>query len=538
MARATMPQDRVSPRLLGALVSGAALGCAFPPLRWTWGIWVGLVPLLCVIARTRNPQHVWAYGYLAGLVFFLCTLHPLASAHSWAGWAAETLETFSARMSRQWWWMQALWVLFACGGAIFWGWWAYLLHRLAPAGGLRGLVLAPSLWIMLPEWGRAQGGFGFTWSCLGNATADLAAIRQLASVGGVWLLSGLIVLVNAALADACTRRRAQRWVSILAATGLLVAGWAWSTWSLRAAESGPALKVAVLQYHQERYSTQDFLETGLDRGDAKMARQAVAQQVDLLVFPESVAIGAVSLDGTASRSKPPEWQHARASWDAQMAALLAGKPTVAVVGLDTVQNGQDYNTLVAWSESGALGWYHKQRLVPFAEYRPNGWGVEVLRGREAYRPGLGSQLIKTPHAIIGGFICQEVLIPAVTRSSARDGATLLVSGGNDGVFGDPAVAEIHADAARIRAVETGRDLVRAMKSGVSAIIDAHGAEVARSGSAEPELLFGSVHPRTGLTPYVRFGNWVVWAAWGAWILAVAGARVRPRRLDRRRRPQV
>ena len=195
-----------------------------------------------------------------------------------------------------------------------------------------------------------------------------------------------------------------------------------------------------------------------------------------------------------------------------MRHLLAGHPSELVIGSDTVERGEDHNTLVAWNTEGPIGWYHKRRLVPFSEYRPWGWGAWAIRGRSQYAPGRNSQLIHAPGMVLGGFICQEVLIPWVTRESARDGATVLVTGGNDGVFGDPAVAQIHADVAQLRAVETGRYVVRAMKTGISAIIDPHGRELVRTNSSEPALLVHPISPMTGQTPYVRFGDWVVWLA--------------------------
>jgi apolipoprotein N-acyltransferase len=61
----------------------------------------------------------------------------------------------------------------------------------------------------------------------------------------------------------------------------------------------------------------------------------------------------------------------------------------------------------------------------------------------------------------------------------------------------------------LRAVESGRFLVRATKTGVTAIIDPAGHEVARTSSAEPTVMLASVQPLHRLTPYARFGNWTV-----------------------------
>ncbi len=510
-----------------ALLSGLLLGCAFPPVDLKWLVWVGLVPLLWTLTETRSTFRAIILGWLAGLAFFLLTLHPLVSVHSWTGWSTEAVSAFTGRMTRQWWFMQEIWAVFALWSAGFWAVWAGLTQRFGRHRGLLVLV-APAAWVLLPEWARSRTVFDFQWGFLGNAAADVPAIRQLAALGGIWLLSAVVVLVNLGCLELVRRDRqpggARRAALIWS---LVLLGAVGGLWRLHQPLAGGApLRVAVIQRYKTEYALEEFTATGLDRNYLEMIQEALARQLDLLVLPESVAIGATSLDGTPSRTKPPAFQIPRSKWEAQAARWLSGTPTMLIVGLDTVEHNEDHNTLVAWTAEGAVGWYHKRRLVPFSEYHPAGWGPQALRGRSEYFPGQGTQLIRAPQAVIGGFICQEVLVPWVTRESVRDGATLLVTGGNDGVFGDPAVARVHADVAQLRAVETGRYVVRAMKSGISAVIDPHGRELVRSRSAEPVILYEAVRPLTGQTPYVRFGDWVVWLSAAG--LVVAGLLYNPR----------
>jgi len=498
-----------------AVLSGILLGLAFPPTDWKLLAWIGLVPLFGAIASSRRPRTAFLYGYLAGLGFFLLTLHPLVSVHSWTGWAAESSDAYALRMSRQWWFMQGIWAGFAVWCAVWWGAWAVLIRRVAPAGGWRLLAAAPAAWLVLPEAVRAVTTFGFSWAFLGNAAADLPAIRQWAAVGGVALLSALIVAVNAAVALVLASPSGARRQRACVAAALLMAG-AWAGGRalllMPLSAEGAMIPAAALQHHKPAYHTSDFARTGLDRSYLPLVHQALQTGAKLIVLPESIALGTVSLDGSPSGAKPPEWQHARAAWDAQLAGLLRGTGSTVVIGLDTVEEGRDHNTLVAWTEHGIAGRYHKRRLVPFSEYHPAGWGRWVIRGRSQYSFGQGSQLITIDGTPVGGFICQEVLFPWVTRRSVRDGAQLLVSGGNDGVFSDPAVARVHADTAQLRAVEARRWIIRAMKTGISGIIDPYGREVQRSRSEEPVILRYTVHARSGLTPSVRWGLWPLWVA--------------------------
>jgi len=506
-------RPRILP-LVSALLTGILLGLAFPPADAKWLVWVGLVPLLVAIERTQGPRHAFAIGYVAGAAFFLITLYPLVSAHAWTGWSIQTREAFAARMTRQWWFLHGVWVLFAAWGGLFWGTWAALLRRLGRGRPWATLGLTVALWLLIAEWVRAQTTFGFTWSFLGNATADFTAIRQLAALGGLWALSGLVVLVNGALAQLCLRDRFGRGWSVPAGVlGLVAVAWLGGSIATQTTSVSPAMpRVAVLQHYKDAYTLGDFLPIGLDRSYVPMVQEALRGDAELIVLPESIVLGALSLDGTASRTKPPERQMALSEWEQELRSLLAESEAILVLGVDTVEQGRDHNTLVAWTRDGAVGWYHKRRLVPFSEYIPSGWSQVAIRGRSQYSPGEGTQLIRAGGWVFGGFICQEVLIPWVTRQAARDGATVLITGGNDGVFGHPAVARIHADAAQLRAVETGRFVARAMKTGVSALIDPQGRELMRSTSAESVLLFGRMAPRTAQTPYVRFGDWLLWLA--------------------------
>jgi apolipoprotein N-acyltransferase len=264
-------------------------------------------------------------------------------------------------------------------------------------------------------------------------------------------------------------------------------------------------------------------------GAVEVALSRLEGRVDLMVLPESVAVGALRLDGSVSPERPASAQVDRAQWQQTIGQVLAGRPVVLVLGTDTIEGGHVYNSMVAWTADGLAGWYHKRLLVPLAEYRP--WLLgRFLAGARQYSAGQGSRVIGADSLHLGCFICQEVLSPGLIRRSVRDGATVLVSGGNDGVFADPAVPSIHADLARLRAVESGRYLVRAMKSGRSAIIDPAGRELARSDSSDPTVLLATIEPLRQRTLYVRFGDWVL----GVAVLGVAGCLVAVRRsfLDR------
>ncbi len=85
-------------------------------------------------------------------------------------------------------------------------------------------------------------------------------------------------------------------------------------------------------------------------------------------------------------------------------------------------------------------------------------------------------------------------------------STLLVNVTNDAWFGDSTAPHQHLDISRMRSLESGREMLRATNDGVTALIAYDGAVTASLPQFEPGVLRGTVQPRAGLTPYVRFGN--------------------------------
>ncbi|MBS0396496.1 MAG: apolipoprotein N-acyltransferase, partial [Proteobacteria bacterium] len=196
------------------------------------------------------------------------------------------------------------------------------------------------------------------------------------------------------------------------------------------------------------------------------------------------------------------------------------------------QAGQYRNGLVALGAEEE--WYYKRRLVPFGEFFPvpafvRSWMrlkslayVDFLAGAPEQGPlDAGGQRL-------GATICYEDAYGA-EQLAVLGRATLLVNVSNDAWFGDSTAPHQHLQITRMRALEAGRWMIRATNNGISALIDAHGAVVARSRQFVPEVLRGSVVPYRGLTPYAVVGNWPVLALCFAAVGAAVFHRLRSRR---------
>lgn len=341
-------------------------------------------------------------------------------------------------------------------------------------------------WVLL-EWLTEQGELAFPWGFLGYALVE-APGRVLAAWGGVYLLSLLVLLTAWGL-------WAKRfWVLLL---------WA-LLWLLPLPEAHPEGKALLVQGNINPLRK---FQGELDEAVYLRLTEAGLRahpEADLVVWPE-----------TAVWRIPQEAE-----------ALLQGRPLLT--GLNLLGP----NRAVLYREGRVLGHYDKTRLVPFGERFPF---REALGGVYAFffrAMGLGDLQDRIPGEKVapigpyGVLICYESVFPSVARGLAREGARVLVLLTNDAWFGPSFGGRQHFALGRLRAVETGRWLLRAGNDGITASVDPFGRVVAEIPPHQEGFLLAPYALRTGLTPYARFGDWPVGLALTIFLLGLI-LRVRP-----------
>jgi apolipoprotein N-acyltransferase len=377
------------------------------------------------------------------------------------------------------------------------------------------------------EWIRAQGPFGFPWGQAADALYQIPSAIQASSLGGIWIVTFLIVLVNALLAQGWARRRWPEPVVALLIVGLALGGGSFTLPST--SESAEARSVRIVQPSIPQSIRSDASQLAAFRSIYReLMGQIDTADSDLTILPESI-LPTYVLDDADVLAQLTDWAQEHDQ------TLLFGTYRRA--------EGATHNSSVAVSPEGNVAdAYDKNHLVPFStEYFP---GKPLLRRAGLFDlipvgdrlglidPGQAHRSLKTDLGRIATPICFESIFPRIGRTFARNGAELIVIVTNDAWFKTSWALPQHFAKAVFRAVETRRDVVQAANSGVSGIVDAQGRIQARSGINERTVLGGTVRTRDRETLYTRWGDW--WIGLSALYLGIAA--LSSSGLSRRRRP--
>jgi apolipoprotein N-acyltransferase len=469
--------------------------------------WIALTPLLVAVAGVQGGQgglrRSFFLGLITGAVYFAGTLYWLVETMTTFGGLAVPIAVFAAAL------LVAYLSLFPAAFAV-------IVARLVRSAGLAaGLVLSPAVWVAT-ELGRQYVWDGFPWALLGYSQVTVLPVAQLASVTGVYGLSGLLALASAAAAMLVLDRGRSRWVFAAAVAAVVVTCALWGQARLSRAtlaHSGSAVRVAVVQGNiaQDDKWNPKLVDSITNRYLA-MTREALARGATFILWPESAAPFYFELDpvrGEAIRRLAREGN----------ATLLIGSDQVEPVrAVPAASPGNDplyYNAAFLVKPDGTVGAvYRKMHLVPFGEYVPLQrilfFVGPIVEAVSAFTPGTVPVLLPVDGHVVSTAICYEVIYGSLIRRFVTDGSELLTTITNDAWYGRSSAAYQHWDQAALRAIENGRYLARAANTGISGFVDPYGRAVAKSRLFEQVVLVEDLRYVTAQTVYSRIGDLVAW----------------------------
>ena len=453
-------------------LSSFFLVLSFPLFDVGWLAWIALVPWLLTLDRMSERQAI-LWSYLQGIFFFGCTVW-------WVGCVT----------------VPGLIVLVAYL-ALFFAAWGWTAKKLMKTTGWRFFSGVPAVWVLL-EFSRSILLTGLGWNFLAHTQWEWLPVIQIAEFTGVYGVSFLIVLVNAAgflvvrsmmqagsggrggggEGEGTSIKAAFVFLGIALGAVAVVVGYGYlrlnrieAALAPGSSSSAPAFKVTVVQGNiPQPKKWDDAFQEAIWKRYEELTFQSIKDNPDLIIWPETSVPDYLDQAPVADQVKNLARQTGT--------ALLVGAP------VGELESSRIFNAAVFFGREGIfLGRYDKVHLVPFGEYLPLepvlGWmrkfvlmgGFSHGKDFTVFRTPIGSEQNIPPFSVL---VCFEDLFPGLTRKFAREGSRWLVVITNDAWFGRSGAAVQHLQASVFRAVEQRMWVVRAANTGFSGFVSPSG----------------------------------------------------------------
>lgn len=433
-----------------------------------------------------------------------------------------------------------------CLGVQF-GFFSLLVRKFSSLSILQMVFLA-GVWSLI-EWSRLWVLCGFSWNPVGLSLTGFLSSLQLASLGGVYFLSWIVIMTNLLMLRSWLNPSLKRLRLVAGASCLVpyVVGMG-------------ILALPVAKQEEGRLSV-GLIQTGLDPSEkgvlpgreeqftpplkqwaaiCSYLAKTKKKSWDLIVFPEAALpiqaytcvypyeevvmlltyyFGKEVIQKMPSLEAPfaelkllsNRWYVSNAFWAKALSRIFEAE---VIVGFDhtELQGAKDhknYNAAFYFSPDSPFALrYDKRILMPLAEYLPFSWLFPLVSQYgifEFFTPGTKAQVFgrKIPMSVS---ICYEETFPHLVREGRSLGARLFVNLTNDGYYPRTLLPDQHYLLGRLRAVENGVPLVRACNTGITAVIDSTGRELASLG--EPRGVLSYELPlRSHATLYTKTGDY-------------------------------
>lgn len=472
---------RINPYVIAALSGVLAVG-GFAP----WGIFPLAIVSLAILFGLWNkhtvPRTAFLLGFYFGMGFFVSGVGWIYVALHEYGHMPVLLAGLATGL------FSAFLALFPAAAGYFQSRLTYSIQWVK-----LGLVM-PAIWVSI-ELVRGYIMTGFPWLTLGYSQVPVSPLAGFAPVLGVYGVS-LLVSLSAGLTVLFVQHHKHR-------QGKAAAGLALIIWLTGAAlqriewtsPQGEPFKVSLLQGNiaqdekfdaQSRRATMEVYYQMLLGSDAR-----------LIVYPETAL--------PLLRSQLPQ------DYTSLLREVAQRQGSDILLGAFEREQGVFYNSMFSLGVSADQA-YRKNHLVPFGEFIPVrsvlGWFINNVLNipmSDLSSGGENQPLLMIAGQQIAVNICYEDVFGEEIIRALPD-ATLLLNTSNDAWYGESSAAIQHNQISQMRALETGRMMLRSTNTGVTSVIDRNGKILAMLPQHQRAVLTGQVQGYSGETPYVRWGN--------------------------------
>lgn len=499
--------DTANGSRLFCLLSGAVFSLAF---RWEWAFWTAfpaLTAFFFLLFRKKKGSFGKAFCFYTGLFLPLYTwftaLYPL-TVYGFSGWQSALIVAFCCLVFPL---LQAL----VC--AAIW----QLCRLFSEENPLVRALGCGAVWA-LTEWALSLGEFAFPWGTLALSQTGFVPMLQTVSVFGVYGLSFSVSFFCALLAEGVGAKKPVllRGAAAFLCLDLLLGTALW----LLPQKTTQKVPVALVQGNstaEEQWTSEMVAE--VYKTYLSMTEEAAKQGAKLIVLPETAV--AVSFS-------------AGSPLHLAIADIAEEYDCTVILGVLQKKDDGIHNGVVAVDPDHSLSdIYEKRHLVPFGEFLPLGKLLERVFPSLAGLNLTGVSLVTTQTDAVlhserydfGCFICFDSVFPGKDRAVEDSDFSVVVT--NDGWFRTSSGVYQHLRFSKLRAVESGKTLLRCGNTGISAVIDAKGRTLASTAPMENDILYYDAAIGGGTTVYSVIGDAVLYLCFGV-ILLLAVLKVKRR----------
>jgi apolipoprotein N-acyltransferase len=477
-------------RLLLPVLSGLALSVSFPNFSVYFLAWLALIPFL-YFCLTESSKWKLAFAHIAFSFFYfggvLYWIPRVLIIYGGLGIPEAvilfivmlfTLSFFLAPFTALVWWTKQ------------------------NKGPISALLSAPAFWVLTEVARNYLAVGGFPWASLAYSQVPFQVVIQCVDIGGVYLLSFLIVLVNACFLALIWKQSFRFGVGVLGLFFLInlygiyrIHGWT--------IPLDGTLRAGLLQGNIALAGTREYYAKKYYETLAKLYDQAAGSGSALVIIPEAQNPFFYSEDF-----------YFRTFWGNK------AKDSGSFILLNSAAFDQEnrsiyYNSAYLIAPNGESTYrYDKNHLVPFGEYLPlqsilGKFAEPLVREVSSFSPGKDLSPGLLGEVLFGTLICYEGIFPEISREFVQKGSQILINITNDAWFGDTAAPEQHLQMAALRAVEFRRPLLRAANSGITTTVTPFGRIQNRTELFTETAVVADISYSSYRTIYSYLGDWLV-----------------------------
>jgi len=502
--------------ILLALTSGLLLAAGWPTYGFPLLLFFAFVPLLFAEFNLRNkPEKVglkiFGFAYLTFFLWNIITTYWLYFSTPFGMWFAVLANSL----------LMAL---------VF-----FIYHKIAKKLNFTaGATFLTTLWICFEKL-HLNWEFSWPWLNLGNGFSEYISWIQwyeyTGTFGGtlwIWLLN--FSIFKTVLLFLQHKDKTIIYKGILKNSVFILLPISISLYLFYAEEikTERQLEAVILQPninpYTEKYNTND---KSIGELLVKLSDEKTSHNTKLILAPETVFADGTKLN--LFRDSYAYYYGRELSLKYPQTNFLGGISFIEVIRQKRNTSPQsnfyrkglwynDFNSAFLVNNSKEEQLYHKSKLVV---------GVENFPYQSVLKPILGDAMIDLGGTVamkttqpdrevftlnsgekIAPIICYESVYGEYVTEYVKNGAQVLAIITNDAWWGNTQGHQQHLSLARLRAIETRKNVIRSANTGISAIINSKGELVKSLGYEQQGSIKENINLNSNKTFYVKFGDYI------------------------------